>query len=258
MSLIETKTGRRYFKNPESMILIPYVYDGTNGVKEYVLGQDMYDISAVIGDSIALEQKDGEYDEKFNEFVKAPLVQNITTGTYDFTAQCLDLQDNVLKSIFGAYTASNYNSRPVAGVIAMPDDDVLRYALIRIRFKNSDMPDVILPKVQLNSKLLMQQMKTRGSQGNIGGVALPSMVTVDDKASSLLKVLGFNNSEGQMYSYAPSTPVLFVDRKQTPSFLHHRINASTCIFSTVDFSNGTVQHNRNVNIPTGRYYIFTN
>ena len=256
MSLIETKTGRKYFKKAESLMLIPYVYDGTSGVNEYVLGQDVYDISAVIGDSIALEQKDGEVEEKFNEFVSTPIIRNVTSGTYDFTAQCLDLQDNVLKAIFGAYYGVGQRGT-ISGVVAMPEKDVLCYALIRIRFQSTSMPDVIFPKVQLNSKLLMQQMKSRGSQGNISGVALPSMVTVDDPTESLQKLLNFNTSDGQSYSYAPSTPVLFVDRTQNPSFLHHKEEGNTYIFSTVDFSTGNVLHNRKVNISDGSYTILS-
>lgn len=256
MSLIETKTGRKYFKKAESLMLIPYVYESLYGVNDYVLGQNVYDISAVIGDSIALEQKDGEVEEKFNEFVSSPLIRNVTSGTYDFTAQCLDLQDNVLKAIFGAYYGVGQRGT-ISGVVAMPENEVLRYALIRIRFQNTSMPDVIFPKVQLNSKLLMQQMKSRGSQGNISGVALPSMVTVDDPTASSRKVLNFNTSDGQRGPYAPSTSVLFVDRAQNPSFFHHKEADNAYIFSTVNFNNGTVLHNRSVNISNGSYIILS-
>ena len=251
MSLIETKTGRKYFRKPESMMLVPYVYDDSADVNDYVLGSDVYDISAVIGDSITLEQKDGDVEEKFNEFVRTPIVRNVSAGSYDFTAQCLDLQDKVLKSLFGAYTAIGANGI-VEGLSALHDDYQLQYAMIRIRFKDTSLSDIILPKVQMNSKLILQQMKSRGSQGNIDGTALSCSVSVIDRESETPMVLDFGEE-----NFAPFTPVLFVPREYTPMVFHHKddINKSKYVFSTVDFSTGSVTNNTVVNIEDGSYEI---
>lgn len=252
MSLIETKTGRKYFRKPESMMLVPYVYDDSDEVDDYVLGSDVYDISAVIGDSIALEQKDGDVDEKFNEFVRTPIVRNVSAGSYDFTAQCLDLQDKVLMALFGAYTATGANGI-VPGVSALPDDYQLQYAMIRIRFKDESLSDIILPKVQMNSKLLLQQMKSRGSQGNIDGTALSRRVSVIDRESETPMVLDFGEE-----NFAPFTPVLFVPREYTPMVLHHKEDGNTrYVFSTVDFSTGSVTNDTVVNIDDGSYEILS-
>lgn len=258
MSFIETKTGRKFLRKAESMMLVPYEYDDTDGVEDYVLGSEVYDISAVIGDSIVLEQKDGEVDEKFNEFVQSPLVRNVTAGAYDFTAQCLDLQDKVLRALFGAYTASGTNGS-VDGVAALPDDYHLQYAMIRIRFHNTGLSDVILPKVQMNSKLLLQQMKTRGSQGNVSGTALSREVAVVDRDASLPMVLQFGSSIVGQPTYAPYTPILFVPRTYTPMVLHHKDenDDNKYIFSTVDFTTGSVSHNRSVDISGGSYEILS-
>lgn len=252
MSLIETKTGRKYFRKPESMMLVPYVYDDSDGVNDYVLGSDVYDISAVIGDSIALEQKDGDVDEKFNEFVRTPIVRNVTADSYDFTAQCLDLQDKVLRALFGAYTASGTNGA-VDGMAAIPDDYQLQYAMIRIRFKYTNLSDIILPKVQMNSNLLLQQMKSRGSQGNVSGTALSCRVSVIDRESETPMVLDFGEE-----NFAPFTPVLFVPREYTPMVLHHKEDSNTrYVFSTVDFSTGSVTNDTVVNIDDGSYEILS-
>ena len=256
MSLIETKTGRKFLRKAESMMFVPYVYDDTDGVEDYVLGSEVYDISAVIGDSIVLEQKDGEVDEKFNEFVQSPLVRNVTAGAYDFTAQCLDLQDKVLRALFGAYTASGTNG-VVNGVAALPDDYQLQYAMIRIRFHDTNLSDVILPKVQMNSKLLMQQMKTRGSQGNVSGTALSQRVAVIDSDAASPMVLQFGSSAAGESTYVPYTPILFVPRTYTPMVLHHEDDAddNKYVFSTVDFTTGSVSHNRIVDKSNGSITI---
>lgn len=256
MSLIETKTGRKFLRKAESMMLVPYVYDDTDGVEDYVLGSEVYDISAVIGDSIVLEQKDGEVDEKFNEFVKSPLVRNVTAGAYDFTAQCLDLQDKVLRVLFGAYTASGTNG-VVNGVAALPDDYQLQYAMIRIRFRDMNLSDVILPKVQMNSKLLLQQMKTRGSQGNVSGTALSHRVAVIDMDAVSPMALQFGSGAVGESTYVPYTPILFVPRTYTPMVLHHRDENDNdkYIFSTVNFTTGSVSHSRIVDKSNGSITI---
>lgn len=256
MPLIETKTGRKFLRKAESMMLVPYVYDGTDGVECYVLGSDVYDISAVIGDSIVLEQKDGEVDEKFNEFVKSPIVRNVTAGAYDFTAQCLDLQDKVLRALFGAYTASGTNG-VVNGVAALPDDYQLQYAMIRIRFHDMNLSDVILPKVQMNSKLLLQQMKTRGSQGNVSGTALSHRVAVVDRDAVSPMALQFGSQAVGETTFVPLTPILFVPRTYTPMVLHHmdENDNDKYIFSTVNFTTGSVSHNRIVDKSNGSITI---
>lgn len=256
MSLIETKTGRKFLRKAESMMLVPYVYDDTDGVEDYVLGSEVYDISAVIGDSIVLEQKDGEVDEKFNEFVQSPIVRNVTAGAYDFTAQCLDLQDKVLRALFGAYTASGTNG-VVNGVAALPDDYQLQYAMIRIRFHDMNLSDVILPKVQMNSKLLLQQMKTRGSQGNVSGTALSQRVAVIDRDAVSPMALQFGSGAVGESTFVPVTPVLFVPRGYTPMVLHHEDDAddNKYVFSTVDFTTGSVSHNRTVDKSNGSITI---
>lgn len=256
MSLIETKTGRKFLRKPESMMLVPYVYDDTDGVENYVLGSEVYDISAVIGDSIVLEQKDGDVDEKFNEFVQSPLVRNVTAGAYDFTAQCLDLQDKVLRALFGAYIASGTNG-VVNGVAALPDDYQLQYAMIRIRFHDTNLSDVILPKVQMNSKLLLQQMKTRGSQGNVSGTALSQRVAVIDRDAVSPMALQFGSGAVGDSTSVPVTPVLFVPRGYTPMVLHHKDenDNNKYVFSTVNFTTGSVSHNRIVDKSDGSITI---
>lgn len=227
MALIETKYGRTILKNAESMMVVPYVYDSTVG--DYVLGEDVYDISAVIGDSIVIEQSEGNTETKYNEFVGSPLLECVSGGKVAFTAQCVDFQDTVLKSLFGAMVSEN-------GAAALNDDYVLIYALIRVRFKDERLPDVILPKAQLNSRLFIQQMKTRSGQGNIAATAHSFDIAIEDLESQG-HLLQFNELGGEN-TYVPYTPLVFVPHGYTPLFRHDGKN-----FSVVDFATGSVAHN---------------
>lgn len=232
MSLITTNEGRIVLKKASSMMAVPYVYDSAVG--DYVLGDDVYDISAIIGDSITLEQSDGNTEAKYNEFVGTPLIENTSGGKYSFTSQCIDLQDKVLQSLFGAMTVSG-----TSGAIAFNADYVELYTLIRISFDDESLPIVVLPKVHLNSKLFIQQLRTRMSQGNISGTAMPHNCGIENAAHNAL--LSFSSISSEP-TYTPFTPVLFVPRNSVPVFYCKKNNDTLDYYSLVDFENGEVSN----------------
>lgn len=251
MSLITTNDGRIVLKKAQSMMAVPYVYDSS--VEDYVLGSDVYDISAVFGDSITIEQSDGNTEAKYNEFKASPLIESVSGSKYNFTAQCLDLQNSVLQSLFGVMVGHGYNGA-VNGAVAFNDDFVLLYALIRIRFEDASLPDVVMPKVQLNSKLFIQQLKTRASQGNIAGTALSRKVAVDDMDNPAEgKLLQFS-SQASGATYTPDTPVLFVPRGY--DFFVYRNEAKLDdVYSRVNFNSGDVGNYIHINPSSGTWEV---
>lgn len=211
MPIKTTDTGRKVFRKAESLEVLPYVYNST--IDDYVLGDTIFDLSAIIGDSITVEQDDGDAQTKVCEFYSEPVVKNVTMGEIKVSAQCLDLQNNVLKSLFAAY----YNES--SGAAAIRKDFEPLYALIRVRFAEEHTPDIYLPQVLLNSKLMLQQMKSRGSQGNLGGTAISRVCSIIGTSPNLLP---FTDPINNTTSYQVDTPILFVPRDKTPLFLHHR------------------------------------
>lgn len=234
MSLITTNDGRIVLKKAQSMMVVPYVYDSTIG--DYVLGSDVYDISAIIGDSITLEQSDGNTEAKYNEFVGTPLIESISGGKYEFKAECIDLQSNVLKSLFGVLTASG-------GAAAFNADYVEMYALIRISFDDESLPIVVLPKVHLNSKLFIQQLRTRMSQGNIAGTAMPHNCAIENSGQTALSPFTSIYSSG---TYTPFTPVLFVPHGRVPLFYRSKHTDTLDYYSSINFETGVITNNIDV------------
>jgi hypothetical protein len=232
MSLITTNDGRTIIKKASSMMVVPYVYDSTIG--DYVLGSDVYDISAIIGDTITLEQSDGNTEAKYNEFKASPLIESVSGSKYNFTAQCLDLQNSVLRSLFGAMTAGSNE-----GAAAFNDDFVRLYALIRIRFSDQSIPDIILPKVQMNSKLFIQQLKTRASQGNISGTAFAKACAIQNSSNTALLLFSSIASDN---IYTPYTPVLFVPKNRVPIFYYKKNTDTLDYYTYINFSNGSVSN----------------
>lgn len=244
MSLIKTDNNRIVFKKPDSMMLVPYVYNSTIG--DYVLGDDVYDISAIIGDSTVIEQSEGETTIKENEFKSSPLLEMHSNGRYKFTANCIDLQNKVLKSVFGAMTSG------IDGLVAMEDDFSFRYALVKIHFDSPDVPDIIMPKVSLNSRVYIQQLRTSTGQGNISGVPMRHDSAVLTRNESEHKLVSFSVNSTGGSSYSPSTPLLFVPSDMKPVFLRQKRLAASRIYSLVDFENGTVS-NVYLNTTTGTW-----
>lgn len=234
MSLITTNDGRIVLKKAQSMMAVPYVYDNT--LKDYVLGENVYDISAIIGDTIVIEQAEGNTETKNNEFIGAPLLECVSGGKYNFTAQCIDLQNNVLASMFGALMNDS-------GSAAFRDDYILIYALIRIRFTDENTPDVFLPKVQLNSRLYIQQLKTRLGQGNIGGTALARNVGVKNTGGTGLTAFNSIYSNG---TYTPFTPVILVPQGRVPLFYRSKHTETLDYYSSINFNTGVVTNDIDV------------
>lgn len=232
MPKITTNTGRRVFKKAKSMLVVPYVYNST--LDDYILGSDIYDISAIIGDSIVLEQSEGNTATKENEFTNQPIIVSHSGSKYGFTAQCLDVQDSVLKALYGAMTAKNRSVTPAAvnGAVAVQNDYTEMYALIRVEFEDESMPYMILPRVQMSNKLLIQQLKTRAGQGNIAGQAFSICCAIKDKDNDN-KVLDFGTAE-----YVPETPVLFVPKLYVPLFAYERKSDGVRACHQLDFENG--------------------
>ena len=220
MPIIETKTGKKILKKAKSIWVFPYVYNETLG--DYVLGQNVYDLSSIIGDSIAIEQNDGETQTKENELTGEKIVINVSTGEWKVTAQCLDLQNSVLRALFGAYFNTD------TGIAALRGKYETMYALIRIRFLDTNTPDVYLPKVKMNNKLMIQQLKTRGGQGNISGTALPSICSVVDVHASESNGVWTPGTLHQFSDditgeplYQVRTPLMFVPQNNQVLFINH-------------------------------------
>lgn len=231
MSLIQTNTGRKIFKKAKSMLVVPYVYN--SGIDDYALGETVYDISAVIGDSIVLEQSEGTTEIKENEFRSEPLLQVTSGAKYGFTAQCLDLQNNVLKALFKAMTVGDHD------IAAFNDDYTTLYALVRIGFGGQDTPDIILPKVQLNSRIFIQQLRTRAGQGNISGTANSFNIAIKDPDHPR-HLLQFAVPATNGTTYTPYTPVLFMPRGYTPLFRYRYLDNRTDEYKQLNFTNGTI------------------
>lgn len=254
MSLITTKDNRIILKKAESVMFVPYMYDDMFRTYRLKISDNVYDISSIVGDTIEIQMEDGDSFSKENEFLSVPLLK-VVSGKYVFSAQCIDLQNQVLRSVFGAMTG-RFNYNQIQGLAAFQQEQITNnagdgsmYVLARIRFKDGNLPDVFIPKMELNSKLFVNQLKSKVSQGNINGTALQHKVAVDWGQNNWL--CPFNGIFKSTTTYCPNTPLLFVPRDKTPFFYATKYSETQDLYSTINFDTGVIQHNILVTESTG-------
>lgn len=157
-----TLTGRRVFSNLKSMKFTPWTDESTPGTG------DVYDITNIVGDTTSIEQDDPEVNEIASEFTDAPLYENTSLGRKNFTCECIDMQNEVLKGLFGWETDEKGNVYAPAAYKSL-------YCKIELAFNTTD-DIIVLPKVKMNSKATLASMRTDVSRGTISGTCYTAKV----------------------------------------------------------------------------------
>lgn len=147
--------------NPDALYVTPFEND--------VRGTTTYKLTEVIRDSTSIAQDDPEEQTIDNEFGSAPILNNVTLGSYQFSAEVADMQSLLLEKLCG-YTKGSTNSDRVFA----PSSYTPIYAEIALVFKVSDTKYVaaVLPKVQLNSKATFDSLSSNMGRITLAGTGL--------------------------------------------------------------------------------------
>lgn len=176
--ITKTDTGKVVLANAAYIHVTPYVNEDT-------LGDTTYDIVDIVGDTLSFTPDDNTINAKESEFKDDPLFENIMLGKYQFAATCIDFQNIVMTEIYGweadgddVYAPTGYKDK---------------FALIEVGFKNEDVI-VVAPKVKLNSKATLANLKTGTSEGAIAGTAYSAKI--NSKVAPLAFLKAGKNAEG--------------------------------------------------------------
>ena len=153
------------FQDPNGVIFIPY-----NGS---VLSGIGYDIHDIVGDTFSLTQDDADRTEVPWEFGDDPLDENISLGNRNVTMQCLDFQNVIMKELFGWDTDTD-------GFAAAPSQYKDLNVLIILQF---DGKNVVMPKVKLDSKAALENLRTDVARGTLGGTLYSTGVKLGSNAN---------------------------------------------------------------------------
>lgn len=170
---LATVSDRRVFSNLAYVRVTPWSTESSGPDK------DTYDITEVVADTTSVEQADNDVNTIEHEFSSNPLYENIQLGDKTFTCESIDLQDAVLKDLFG-WTPIGSDG------IAAPNAYKHLYATIELGFVNSA-DAIVLPKVLLNSKAVIASMKTDASRATISGTCYNAFVDDVETDMAILK-----------------------------------------------------------------------
>ena len=159
--------GRRVFSN------LKYIYF-TPWESESKIGETTYDLVNIVGDTTSSEQDENEVNELPHEFSIEPLYENINLGKKNFTTECIDFQNDVLKKLFGWNTETDKGGSAFAPITYKD-----LYCQIEMGFNSTD-DIIVLPKVKLNSRAVIASMKTDAARGNITGTCYSAYVTAGE------------------------------------------------------------------------------
>lgn len=178
--------GRRVFSNFKYIYFTPWT-DESN------IGGTTYDLVNIVGDTTSSEQEENDVNEIAHEFSSEPLFENVNIGKKNFTTECIDFQNDVLKELFGWETDENGNA---FAPIAYKD----LYCKIEMGFNSTD-DVIVLPKVKLNSRAVIATMKTDAARGNITGTCYSAYVTAGETEKETdMAVIAAANAENYTVS----------------------------------------------------------
>lgn len=165
---------RRVFANLKHLYMTPWEVVGS--VEK--LSDTTYDIVDVVADTTSVEQAENEVNTLDHEFSNTPLYENVNLGDKTFTCESIDLQDDVLATLFGWTKGTD-------GVYA-PTSYKDLYVAIELGFNSTD-DVVVLPKVKLNSRAVVASMKTDASRANITGTCYEAYIGENKTDMAIIK-----------------------------------------------------------------------
>lgn len=149
--------------NPFGLYVTPFTNENTKGTTTYFLNE-------VIRDTTTISQEDPTENKIENEFGSAPILNNVTLGSYTFSAEVADMQPELLQKLCGYSVGTSTK----ADTVFAPSTYTPVYAEIALVFKTGDTAYIaaVLPKVQLNSKATFDSLSTSMGRITLAGTGL--------------------------------------------------------------------------------------
>ena len=170
MAITKIDTNQLRLSKPTGIVFFPYERNG-------VLRGDGFDIHDIVGDTYSGTQDDPEENEIPHEFSDSPLDLSVTLGTETITMQCLDFQDDILKELYGWDTDAT-------GFAVAPAQYKDLNCLVILQFGTQGV-NVVMPNVKMNSKSLLENLRSDIARGELGGTLLSASVIRDDESTAV-------------------------------------------------------------------------
>ena len=162
MALKDVSATKVKIYNPFGLYVTPFTNETTKGTTTYFLDE-------VIRDTTTITQEDPTENRIENEFGSAPILNNIQLGSYTFSAEVADMQQELLQKLCGYIPGTTATDLTFAPATYTPV-----YAEIALVFKTGDNSYMaaVLPKVQLNSKATFDSLSSSMGRITLAGTGL--------------------------------------------------------------------------------------
>lgn len=232
-----TATSYRRFQDPTGIIFIPWTSATT-------LGTDGYDINDIVGDTVSLTQDDADRTEIPHEFSDDPLDENVSFGNKNLTMQCLDFQNIIMKNLFGFNTDT-------PGFAAAPSQYQDLFCCVILQFADKA---VVMPRVKMDSKTTLENMRTDIARGELAGVLYATDVELGSNVTTETGLFFMDN--GKNFSIGDTTVTIDANGEVS---INSTATADTVTVTLTAPSHGTVSglSNGANTIPSGDYVYLT-
>lgn len=164
MALKKTGATSQTWTNPAALLFTLLIENSGSFTKDTTT----YSIEKVLRDSTSFTQDDPTENEILDEFSSSPIAKNVLLGARNFTTTICDFQEDILVKILG------FKKDSVSSKLYAPKGYVQRFAEITLVF--GETKAITLPKVQLNSKMVLESLSTNTGQVTLAGTAFDHTV----------------------------------------------------------------------------------
>ena len=158
------KTGATAKKFIKPSYIVATLFTGSE--QDDVPKGDSYILEDVVEDTTSIAQDDNDVNDIECETSDSPILSIVKLGKYQFTAEVADTQKDLLVALMG-FAPAQYKKL---------------YAKIDVVFEEGEtMTAFVVPKVQLNSKLMLESLNSNVGRINLAGTAYDANVSDGEK-----------------------------------------------------------------------------
>lgn len=176
-----TKATAIKLAKPKFIIVQPWESSVSKGAA------DAYSFADVLKDSTSVTQEDPSTEEIENELSDDPIRSNVTLGTRTFSCTLEDIQKEILAK-FGGFEIGT------SGKVYAPASysDIFAEVSIVLDAGGGKYSAIVLPKVQINSKMLLESLSSSMLGVQIQGTCLTADVIDGEKTFTTAQYVDYN------------------------------------------------------------------
>ena len=163
-------TGATAKKFIKPSYIVATLFTGTE--EDDVPKRDSYILEDVVEDTTSIAQDDNDVNDIECETSDSPILSIVKLGKYQFTAEVADTQKDLLIALMGFTAGTTVSTKYFA-----PAQYKKLYAKIDVVFEEGEtMTAFVVPKLQLNSKLMLESLNSNIGRISLAGTAYDANV----------------------------------------------------------------------------------